>query len=131
MPAGKLKVGIISFAAAVGALALSAEEAHAASVSGYACSVRYSQEVGFGNYGSVATFVYSGANCSGTYLGNFYFCSVGGPSSTCHSFFLYRELPLMSLYDNLVNAATSGRKLQVDYVTSSSNGQVVIFNITP
>ena len=45
---------------------------------GYVCSINWGPSPNsLGSYGSALVSVYSGAQCSGSYVGNYYVCSTG------------------------------------------------------
>ena len=123
----KLKLGIISFAGAIGCLIWS-PEAHATVITGYACSVGYTPDNEGGTYGSVFFDVYSGPDCTGSFQGYRYACSPSGLSPCTASVgpYTYRERALMSLWQNLVMASIQGVPLIVD--SSGSKVSIVYFN---
>jgi hypothetical protein len=118
---GRLLMGLLL---AAGLLASSS--AWASSVSGYACMVEYQPPFNttMGSYGNVSVTVYSGTSCTGSYLGEFWFCTTnatdynycaipancGGTTS-----YLYSEAAINTLFGNLRGAVNANQRLNVNY----------------
>src|SRR5687767_9588939 len=79
MRISKLLVGLVAFIAVhVTARAASAD---------YVCgtSFRPSTSAGFGSEGYVGVTVYTGKDCTGTLVANYWLCSTGATSTSCPS----------------------------------------------
>ena len=106
-------------------LAASATPASAAAIVGKVCSVSFTPAPasnGHGSDGYVSVNFYTGASCTGTNLGSFYFCSPGATSSDCVVLqeYRYNAAALLTTYELLARAADTNQT--VDYATLSCMG---------
>jgi hypothetical protein len=80
---------------------------------GYLCAVGLNPTA-LGSAGYVFVNVYSGPDCTGTFLGGpVYFCSTGASSPLCNNGFLYTEAQLMGLYNAATRAIEHNVRAQV------------------
>ena len=68
----------------------------------------------YGQNGFVLARYYSARSCGGTFLGQKWYCSAGATASGCaaNERFHFSEQGLMSIYQNLVNAAHWNRQVR-------------------
>lgn len=121
-----LAKSILGLGVAVGALLVAPEDASAAT--GYPCTVTllpYTGNAYYGNYGIVQIEMWSGAHCSGSFLGFVSAYSVGATNSTVNKSYLYTEAQLMALYRNMMEAAS--RSIRTYYFTASTSQYVLTY----
>ena len=114
------KFGMFGLATALCILFASAT----ASAADYPCRVSLgSYDGAYGDFGYVYVEWYSGANCSGNYVGSDRYCSTGATSSSCSSasYCIYNDPEMLAaMYEALADSAREGSL--VDYSTSSCIG---------
>jgi len=88
------------------------------SVTGYVCQTTYTAQnnVWFGSDGYVTVRMYSGADCSGTYQGNFYYHSSGASNQG----YVFSEAERRTLFAVMQKASFNDRR--VNLFTSDQNG---------
>jgi hypothetical protein len=116
-----MKKLVLAFALVVSVVGFAAR-AHADT--GYPCSVVFRPPTSSstaGSYGYILTEMWSGPYCSGSLLKFVSAYSVNATTVDADSKWLYRELPLMTLYRNLVDAALRGGRV-LYFPTANGNG---------
>jgi len=119
-----LAKSILGLGVAVGALLVAPEDASAANA--YPCTVTLNPHTGnsfYGNYGSVELELWSGPQCSGSFIRFVTAFSVGATYSSVDKNYLYTEAQLMALYRNAMEAAARGVRT---YFFTASGSQYVL-----
>jgi len=101
---------------------LAAGEAHAAV--GYVCSVWFAPGSStLGTNGYVDAYYYTGANCTGTQVAHYMYCTSGATYSGCSasSLYVFPRESLIALFHALQSAASVDQKVDV-YGTSCMGG---------
>jgi len=113
-----IKKIMIAGAALAGVMFGTAGEAKAAT---YVCGVRYYPAADtYGSEGHVQVSLNTGANCGGSFVGTFNFCTTGATASGCNNStnFRYERHGILAMWGNLQRAAAADQ--QVIYSTQGS-----------
>ena len=96
--------------------------AHA--TTGYVCSVDQYNYAPFGSNGGIAAALYTGAACTGTFLGYGYLCTLNSTANVCsaNSYRFYSEAQLMGQFSSLLDAARQSKKVGFGFSTSCKSG---------
>lgn len=82
----------------------------ASATTGYVCSVEEYNYFPFGNYGGFFVSLYSGQNCTGSFLATGYACTTNSSATVCSSsaYYTYSEAQLMALLHEIIGAKRTG-----------------------
>jgi len=113
-----MKTLFVIFALAL-ALLLAPRSAHASSGVGYLCEINLVPGGSlYGPNGTLGGYVYSGPNCTGSFLFNFYVCTEGNTNSACAGN-TYSALLFTALVQTAQQALVLSQKVYIQTVTSS------------
>ena len=85
-----------------------------AELTGYLCEVTRNPQGGGGDFGYIHLTVYSGASCTGTFVGVAYFCTTGYTSNTsCSTASLFSDAGISALAGSLLQAQLWGRRVVI------------------
>jgi len=91
-----------------------------ASGTGYVCNVSFTPfSSGLGTKGSLWVNLYSGPNCTGTFMEQAQYCSVGATDTASCDNVLYDGPQLIAMWENLQRAAAADQKIYVQSTTNS------------
>ena len=116
-------IGFVTAAAAVVCLMTYAGNAEAYTADAYVCKSTLYPGNGnnYGEAGMLRLYMYTGPQCSGSYLGYFVAYTRGGTYSEITStYYLYSEAQLMGVYRNAYDAAQDGAPVYF-YASNSTN----------
>jgi hypothetical protein len=105
--------------------ALSLPAAARADATGYPCNVQfYPGSSSVGNFGYINFQLYSGTNCTSTFLGSFYLATTGSTIG----FVFYNADQIQTQMRNLVSAWQTNRQVTANNISTGQNGNVNVAN---